>query len=797
MERVVPTAVGCSGARALPGSLDLPATDVNINTIMIICRFCSAAAGVALLFDISASAAPAPLDQRLPMVGTGGHGHTYPGTTLPFGMVQLSPDTRTNTWDGCSGYHFSDDTILGFSHTHLSGTGATCLGDILLMPTTGKVHLDPGVPGDGYASHFSHAEETATPGYYRVFLETPKVRAEMTATTRCGFHRYTFPASKQSHFILDLVHGIGNRPVEATLNVENKQTLSGFRTSKGWGGRRTVYFVMEFSKPFDFFGVQVDGKDLPANATNADGRDVKAWFNYETRANEKILVKVGISGTSIAGARKNLAAELPGWNFNAVRSAAARQWRHVLGAIEIKTFDPHIRSAFYANLYLTAVAPNLFNDVDGTYRGFDHQDHADPAFQNYTTFSIWDIYRAEWPLLMLLQPARIDDMVQSMLAEYPQLGRPTLPIWPLWGNETWCMPGYHSADMIAAAYLDGFRGFDANTAYQEMCETAMGSRRGLDAYRERGYGPLTSISLEYTVDDWCIARMAQALGRAQDAARFYRRSANYYNLFDRATGFFRARLDNGRWREPFDPLGMVNDQYSEADAWQYDFYIQQDVPGLIRLFGGDRGFVRKLDELFTTNSTIHTRIPDLSGRIGQYVGGNEQSGHIAYLYDYAGVPYKTQYWVRQAMTRLYNDTPAGEPGNVDCGQMAAWYVFSAMGFYPVNPASGVFVIGSPLVSKAVIHLSRDKYHGRTFTIIAERNSPQNIYIQSATLDGKPLLKPWFTWQQLVAGGTLRLAMGAHPNTGWGSAPDDAPPPTMPAGFQYPAPPQPSGKMPKG
>ncbi|MGH7943197.1 MAG: GH92 family glycosyl hydrolase [Limisphaerales bacterium] len=733
----------------------------------------------------SAGAAPSPLSEALPMVGTGAHGHTYPGATVPFGMVQLSPDTRTNTWDGCSGYHYSDSTILGFSHTHLSGTGASCLGDVLLMPTTGKVYLNPGVPGDGYASRFSHAREEATPGYYRVFLDTPRVTAELTATARCGFHRYTFPASGLSHVILDLVHGIGNQPVEATLNVENSRSISGSRISEGWGGLRAVYFVMKFSKPFESFGIVQEGKRLSANVTRADGREVKAYFNYKTGAKEVILVKVGISGTSIAGAWKNLDAEIPSWNFEAVRAAAVRQWQQELNAIEIKTFDPHVRTAFYANLYLTAAAPNVFNDVDGTYRGYDHQNHTSTGFQNYTTFSIWDIYRTEWPLLLLLHPARINDMVQSMLTEFRQLDRHTLPVWPLWGNETWCMPGYHSADMIAAAYLDGFHRFDAETAYQDMRETAMQDRRGLDAYREKGYGPLTSISLEYTIDDWCIARMAQALGHARDARLFYRRSANYYNLFDRTTGFFRARLSDGRWREPFDAFGMVNDQYSEADAWQYAFSIQQDVPGLIALFGGDRGFIQKLDELFTTNPVIHTRIPDLTGRIGQYVGGNEQSCHIAYLYDYAGAPYKTQYRVRQVMTRLYNDTPEGEPGNVDCGQMAAWYVFSALGFYPVNPDSGVFVIGSPIVRKAVIHLSREKYHNKTFTIIAERNSQQNIYIQSATLDGEPLLKPWFTWQQLVAGGTLRLVMGAQPNPAWGSAPGDAPPLTMPAGFEYP------------
>jgi len=737
------------------------------------------------------------LDEPLPLVGTDAHGHTYPGATVPFGMVQLSPDTRIGTWDGCSGYHYSDKAILGFSHSHLSGTGATCLGDVLLMPTVGQLYLDAGSPGDGYASRFSHAQEQATPGYYRVFLETPKVLVELTATARCGFHRYTFPASDQAHFILDLVHGIGNKPVEAILHLENHVTISGSRISEGWGGRREIYFVMQFSKPFESLGIEQDGRRLAADAHDAQGKNIKMFLNYKTAANEVILVKVGISGTGIEGARKNLADEIPGWHFDRVRAAAVRQWKNVFDAVQLKTFDPHIRAAFYANLYLTAVAPNVFNDVDGTYRGYDHQNHAGAGFQNYTTFSVWDIYRTEWPLLMLLYPARINDMVQSLLVEYRELDQHTTPIWPLWANETWCMIGYHSADMLAEAYLEGFRGFNAETAYAAMRDTAMQDRNGLKAYRELGYVPsiphetATSCTLEYAFDDWCIARMAQALGHEEDARLFYQRAANYRNLFDRTTGFFRGRLADGAWRTPFVANAMVNDEYTEADAWQYAFAVQQDVPGLIALYGGDEGFVGKLDALFTANSTIQTDIPDLSGRIGQYVGGNEQACHIAYLYDYAGAPCKTQYRVRQAMSRLYNDTPAGEPGNVDCGQMAAWYVFSALGFYPVNPDSGCYAIGSPLVSKAVIHLDREKHHGRTFTVVAENNSPENIYIQSATLNSKSLTRPWITYEELTSGGTLRFVMGPQPNLLWGSALADRPPPTMPANFEYPPLPAPA------
>lgn len=737
------------------------------------------------------SGAPSPLDDSLPLVGTDGHGHAYPGATVPFGMVQISPDTRTTGWDACSGYYYPDTSIEGFTQTHLSGTGATCLGDVLLMPTVGDVHLDAGTPGNGYSSSFSHDRETATPGYYRVSLDTPGVTAEMTATVRCGFYKFTFPASDQSHFILDLAHGIGSDPVEESLQIENSHSLVGYRTANGWGGHRTVYFAIEFSQPFASSGIKKDGQRLGAEARDAQGKIVKAFFNYHTQASQALLVKVGISGTSIEGARKNLAAEIPGWDFSAVRDAARQQWQKVFDTVEVTTPDEHVRKAFYANVYLTALAPVVFSDVDGTYRGYDHQNHADPGFQNYSTISIWDIYRTEWPLLTLLQPGRINDMVQSMLVEYPQLGQHSTPIWPLWGNETWCMIGYHSVDMMAEAYLEGFRGFDAGTAYEQMRDTAMQNRNGLDAFKSLGYipstpgGSATSKTLEYSVDDWCLAQMASALGHQDDAANFYRRSANYYNAFDRTSQFFRGRASNGAWRSPLIDNGMVNDEYTEADAWQYAFAVQHDVPGMIALYGGDGGFTRKLDTLFTTNSTIQTALPDLTGRIGQYVGGNEQSCHIGYLYDYAGAPSKTQYWVRRAMSQIYSDAPSGEPGNIDCGQMAAWYVFSAMGIYPVNPVSGIYVLGSPNVAKAVVHLDKDKYQGHAFTVIADNNSVDNIYVQSVTLNDKPLTRDWITRDELIAGGTLHFVMGPKPNLGWAVAQADRPPATMPAGFKYP------------
>jgi predicted alpha-1,2-mannosidase len=752
--------------------------------------------GICLL-GAPAWALPEPVSLPLPMVGTADHGHTYPGATVPFGMVQLSPDTPLQGWDGCSGYHYSDNEIVGFSHTHLSGTGCGCLGDVLLMPGVGEIRFD----AKGHTSHFSHAQEHATPGDYRVFLEDPKIAVELAATERCGFHKYTFPATDAAYIVLDLEHGVGNQALETTVQVENDTTVSGWRTSEGWGGRRTVYFVMQFSKPFGSVVLENQGHRLDAGSREAKGPSVKAAFTYPKAGNDTILVKVGISGTGVDGARKNLAAELPDWDFSGVRVAAVKQWKNALSAVEVESFDPHIRTTVYANLYLSYLAPVLFNDVDGTYRGMDHKNHSGERFQNYTTFSLWDTYRAEDPLLMVLQPERVDDMVQSLLAEYRQLGQHTTPIWPLWGNETWCMIGYHSVAVIADAYLRGFRGFDAEAAYQALRDTALQDRNGLRSYRDRGYvdskpnEQATSKTIEYSYDDWCLARMAEALGHAEDAQMFYRRAANYRNLFDGTTRFFRGRKASGAWRSPFVANGLVNDEYTEADSWQYAFGAQQDVPGMIALYGGDQRFIEKLDALFEADSKVLSNIPDISGLVGQYSQGDEQCHHVAYLYDYAGAPYKTQQRIRQVMTAMYNDTPAGQCGNADCGQMAAWYVFSALGFYPMNPDSGIYPIGSPMVSKAVIHLDRTKYKGATFSLVAKDNSAENIYIQSATLNGKPLNRAWLTHEELVEGGKLEFVMGPKPNIDWGSAPEARPPATMPADFHYPPLPEPASDKP--
>jgi predicted alpha-1,2-mannosidase len=757
----------------------------------------SSCAGAAPLVSSPVPVLSGPAADVNPFVGTAEHGHTYPGATVPFGMVQVSPDTPLQGWDGSSGYHYSDSVIRGFSHTHLSGTGVGGLGDILLMPTVGAASVEE----SAYSSPFSHAQESASPGYYRVFLQKPGVTAELSATARAGIHRYTFPASNDAHIVLDLQHGIGNDVLASSLKIENSTTISGTRTSNGWGGRRDCFFVMQFSKPFTGSGIEQEGARLADGATAGTGKSVKSFVSFRTNANEAILVKVGISGTSVEGARKNLNAEIPNFDFNAVHAGAIRQWNDLLGRIQIQSGDPKVRRTFETNYYQSCLAPVLFNDVDKTYRGPSSGRGVAPqnykgTFDNYTTFSLWDTFRAQQPLLTIVQPQRVPDMVNSLVSFYKERNREELPVWTLWGNETGTMIGYHSVPVIVDAYLKGFRGFDAEAAYQAMKTTALNPRNGQDKFNEVGYvvsskgGPNQSVSrsLEFAYDDWCIAQLAQKLGHTADAQMFFQRAANYRNLFDSTTGFMRGRKADGTWRRPFNPKQLAWADYTEANAWQYNWTAMQDSPGLVKLMGGDAAFINKMETMFTEKDDVVSNIPDITGLIGQYAHGNEPVHHVAYLYNYAGAPYKTQQRVRQIMDTFYNDTPVGAPGNNDCGQMSAWYVFSAIGFYPVNPVGGVYVIGSPRVNSATIRLSQT---GRTFTMLASNNSAQNIYIQSATLNGRPLLNSYITHDQILAGGTLVFQMGPNPNVNWGQAPGSRPPSGMPANFRYAALPAPS------
>jgi predicted alpha-1,2-mannosidase len=732
-----------------------------------------------------------------PFIGTGGEGHTYPGATVPFGMVQLSPDTEIKyfrqSFPWAAGYRHGDPTILGFSHTHFSGTGHSDLGDVLIVPTVGPVQLEPGTaeqPETGYRSRYSG--ERAEPGYYAVRLDEPGVDVELTATSRVGMHRYRFPATEQAHVVLDLVSSIYNydgKVLWSGLRIESDRRVTGFRQTKGWAPGRTIYFALEFSRPFASYGIVKEGEEpyrgfgrqgpRYENYPEASGRTLRAHFDFATAADKPLLVKVAISAVGIDGAVKNLETELPGWDFDAVRSAAREAWARELGRIEIDA-DARQRRIFYTSLYHSILAPVEFMDADGRYRGVDGSVHAADGFTNYHVFSLWDTFRAAHPLLTILNPARDADMIRSLLEHRRQSVHGILPVWSFGGAETWCMIGYHAVPVIADAYLKGIRGFDAGEALAAMVASATyGAYGGLGAYMKHGFVPIdlekegASKTLEYAYDDWTIAEMARAMGRADIEREFRRRAASYRAIFDPKTGFMRAKIVDGSFREPFDPLwAQYGGDYTEGNAWQYTWFVPHDVAGLIALMGGAERFVARLDELFVLEAgkEKYGHVEDIAGLIGQYAHGNEPSQHIAYLYAYAGKPWRTQERIRQIVTAMFDDTPAGIAGNEDCGQMSAWYVFSALGFYPVAPGSGEYVFGTPLLPRAAIRLPG----GRTFTVVAQGLSEKNLYIQSATLNGEPYGRAYLCHSDLVAGGTLTFVMGPAPNLAWASGPDAAP-----------------------
>jgi predicted alpha-1,2-mannosidase len=710
-------------------------------------------------------------------VGTGGHGHTYPGATVPFGMVQLSPDTRVEGWDACSGYHYSDSTILGFTHTHISGTGVADYGDILLMPTIGPPavsHGDPARRHSGYRSAFRHQTEQATPGYYSVQLDDYDIRAELTASTRVGLHRYTFPRSNEANVILDLQHGLGpDHVIEAGIQISGDNEIAGYRRSDGWAKDQMIYFVVQFSKSFRSFGISVRDR-FQARRRMASGRNVKAYVRFSTGKDEQVLVKVGISAVDIDGARRNLATEVPDWDFDAVRGSAQQAWEAELSKIQVDGATEEQYRTFYTALYHVLLAPNTFSDVDGRFRGMDGKIHEAKGYTMYTVFSLWDTFRAEHPLLTIIDPKRSLDFVKSLIEKYEESR--VLPVWELAANETWCMIGYHSVPVIFDAYVKGIRGFDASEAFQAMKHSAMLYHFGLQGYRQEGFVPAekesesVSKTLEYAYDDWCIAQMAGDLGKREEYDEFAERAQFYKNVFDPSTGFMRAKY-NASWAAPFEPAS-VNVNYTEANAWQYSFFVPQDVPGLITLLGGRERFVQKLDSLFTTTSKLAGRDqPDVTGLIGQYAHGNEPSHHVAYLYDYAGKPWKTQAMVRFIVDSLYSSRPDGLCGNDDCGQMSAWYVLSAMGFYPVTPGLPMYAIGSPIFKKMTIRLE----NGKEFILQADGNSAQNKYVQSARLNGKSYGRCYLTHETITEGGGIEFSMGPRPNTSWGAATHDAPP----------------------
>ncbi|MCP5105357.1 MAG: glycoside hydrolase family 92 protein [bacterium] len=695
-----------------------------------------------------------------PFIGTGGHGHTYPGAALPFGMVQLGPDTRLTGWDGCSGYHYSDNTVYGFSHTHLSGTGVSDYGDILFMPFTGKVKFSE------YASTFTHEKETASPGYYSVQLENYKIKAELTVTPRTGVHRCTFPRGETANILIDLTHR--DTVIDSGIAVVGDNEIEGFRRSTAWAEDQRVYFTARFSKPFASHTIAVDDEPVEGKK-EAKGKNVKAVVTFQTEGDRTIVVKVGISAVSVEGARKNLESETANKNFAQIKKEAGEQWNRALNKIKVTGGTVQQKRIFYTALYHALLNPNLFMDVDGKYRGRDLEIHQAKDFEYYSVFSLWDTFRAAHPLFTIIEPRRTNDFIKTFIAQYEQGG--LLPVWELAANETFCMIGYHAVSVIADAYTKGLRDYDVEKAYEAMRHSALRDHFGLKFYKQMGYIPAeeeaesVSKTLEYAYDDWCIAQTANALGKEDDYKHYLRRAQFYKNLYDPSTGFMRAKM-LGTWFSPFYPA-EVNFNYTEANAWQYSFYVPHDISGLIALMGGNERFVRHLDQLFgEDSSTSGRKQADITGLIGQYAHGNEPSHHMAYLYNYAGRPWKTQQRVREIMDKLYTDRPDGLCGNEDCGQMSAWYVLSAMGFYPVTPGSGIYAVGTPIFPETVIDVGNGR-NGRTFSIIAENVSAKNIYIQSASLGDKPYKKSWLRHEDIMKGGRLVFRMGPEPGKTWG------------------------------
>jgi predicted alpha-1,2-mannosidase len=714
-----------------------------------------------------------------PFIGTGGHGHTFPGATMPSGMVQLSPDSGKQGWDWCAGYNYADTAIAGFSHTHLSGTGIGDLCDILVTPTLAGETMP-----DDVSSPFTHDKEHASPGYYSVDLLAHDIRAELTATRRVGLHRYGFlrrGGGRQAALLFDLGFAINwDQATDSLLTIEGPTTISGYRFSDGWAKNQRVYFVARLSSPIQTWLLGAEG-DFSAERREIKAKKAKGLFRFVLRPGEPLLVKVAISAVSIDGARRNLEREAPGWEFDTIRRDAEEAWERKLRRLRIETPDASRKKIFYTALYHALLAPTTFCDVDLSYRGADGSVQTSAGFQNHTVFSLWDTFRALHPLLTLIQPERVDDLAQSMMAFGREGG--LLPVWPLWGHETNTMIGYHAVPVLVDAILKGLTTVNRGEALDLMKRSALQDAGGLgwlSSATPRGYLPAdkevesVSKTLEYAYDDWCIARLAAKLERLSDRRVFEARAANYRNLFDASTGFMRPRLADGSWKTPFSPSQVERERhdYTEGNAWQYSWSVMHDVRGLMTLMGGPAPFVKRLDELFDQPAVVDANAPpDVSGLIGQYAHGNEPSHHVAYLYAYAGAPWLTASRVARISDTLYGAGPDGLCGNEDCGQMSAWYLFSAIGLYPVNPAEGVYVFGAPSVERAAIDLGG----GRTFVIEAAGLSPARRFVIGAMLNGAPLDRCWISHAEIGAGGTLRFTMGAEPNRAWASSPTAAPP----------------------
>ena len=750
---------------------------------MTIKKIMLAAAAVAMTSLVSCTPAEQTAETDLlqyvdPFIGSGFHGHVFVGASVPFGMVQLGPNNIDKGWDWCSGYHYSDSICIGFSHTHLNGTGCGDMGDVMVMPMT-EVNVKRGNQDDissGYASYYRHETEEAHPDYYSVMLDRYDIKAELTATARVGLHRYTFPQGKQAHILVNLKDGVGSIVTNSYIRQIDQYTIEGYRYTRGWSPMRKVYFVLQADKPIADLSLYDDTVQVAAKS-QLKARAVKGVLSFGEQ--QQVMVKVALSPLSCENAMANLKAEMSGFDFEHVRKACAAQWNERLNRITIETDDEAAKRVFYTSNYHTMVAPTLFCDVNGQYRGINDMIYTAPeGFTNYTTRSLWDTYRTLNPLFTLVNDEMVPDIVNTMISIYHQNDK--LPVWALQSGETNCMPGYSAVPIIADAYLKGFEGFDAEEAFAAMKATTVYPQQNAVPYVvERGYIPCdkvheaTSIAMEYAVDDWGVAAMAKKMGKQEDADLYARRAMYYKQYFDSEIKFIRPKMDDGSWRTPYDPansIHMVGD-FTEGNGWQYTFFAPHDVYGLIELFGGDEEFITKLDAFFVNSDSMgETASADITGLIGQYAHGNEPSHHIAYMYAYAGQQWKVAEKVRFIMDEFYTDKPDGVIGNEDCGQMSAWYVMSSMGFYQENPSDGVFVFGSPRFDKMTVKVRGNN----TLIIEAENNSKENIYIQEVYFNGKPYEKSYITYDELIAGGTLKFVMGPKPNKNFGAAKENRP-----------------------
>ena len=705
-----------------------------------------------------------------PYIGTGGHGHTFLGVTAPFGAVQIGPNNINKGWDWCSGYHYSDSIVIGFSHLHLNGTGCSDTGDILFMPYTGKARTQPGTQQDplsGYASYYSKDNERALPGYYEVLLKTHRTKVELTASDRVAFHRYTFPKDVEKHVMINLKDANGDdRPTDTYLEQINDTVIRGYRYSTGWSKKQQIYFSAVFSQPVHLTlyhdSVQVAGNRL-------QGLDVKGNVAVAPVV-EELGVKVGISPVSMENAMDNIGQEIKDWNFENIVAETTGKWNAELSKLQVETTDTVAKRIFYTALYHAFMQPIMFNDCSGEYRGTDKNIYGDPGFTNYTVFSLWDTYRAAPPLYTLVQPERVPDFINSMLAIYEQQGR--LPVWHLYGSDTNEMIGIQSVPVIADAILKDVKGFNYERAYQAMKASMMSDYKGLSYVTDLEYIPAdkenesVAKGLEYAIADWGVAQVARKLGKTEDYEYFSKRALAYQNYWDKDTHFFRGKNRDGSWVTPFNPVHSThrNDAYCEGNGWQYTWLVPHDVEGLISLFGSKEAFVSKLDSLFLVNEDLgDAASPDISGLIGQYAHGNEPGHHTVYLYSFVGQQWKTAEKVDYILSHMYSDLPDGLQGNEDCGQMSSWYVFSALGFYPVNPSDGMYVFGRPIFDKVVLKLPENK----VFEIRANNNSAENKYIQSIELNGQPYNKLYISHADIMAGGTLVFTMGNRPNEQFG------------------------------